>query len=384
MRVLDLTHVLAGPYATYQLALMGAEVIRVERPGGDDFVRGHGGTEAMRAAGFGASFLSQNAGKRSVLLDLKRASGRAVLHRLAARADVVVENFRPGVAARLGASLDALAEVRPGIILASLSGFGASGPLSGRPAYDHILQGLSGMMAMTGTPESGPMRVGFPIVDYVAGQALLAAILAALLRRAAIGAEAQHVEVSMLDAITTLMGAYAIHQQTTGELRGLEGNRAFSDSPFSGRFETADGELVITANTPAQAVRLAGALGRPDLAETAEAARIGEELARVLRTRSAAEWERCLADANVPAARVLSLAECLALPQMAGSPAWREVRVPELDLRVRAPALPIRADWADRPLGRVPGYGADTDAVLAETGYAQAEIAALRAEGVLG
>ncbi|NNU80978.1 CoA transferase [Halovulum dunhuangense] len=364
--VLDLTHVLAGPYATGQLALMGAEVIRVERPDGDDFVRRHGGTQEMREKGLGASFLSQNAGKRSIVLNLKEAGDRARALQLAARADIVVENFRPGVAERLGMGFEALRACRPDVICASLSGYGPDGPLSGRPAYDHILQGISGLMAMTGTPESGPMRVGLPIVDYVAGQALVTALLAALLERARRPGKAQRLQVSMLEAMTTLMGAYALHHQTTGALRGLEGNRAFADTPFSGRFDTAEGALVVTANSPAQATRLCAALGRPELAVGAglSDAQIADALQQVFRTRSATEWDELLARADVPAAPVLTLAEALAHPQMTDSPAWPELPVPELGVTLRAPGLPFRADWAQRRLPPVPLMGADTATIL--------------------
>lgn len=362
--VLDLTHVLAGPYATGQLALMGAEVIRIERPGGDDFVRTHGGTSAMKAKGLGASFLSQNAGKKSILLNLKDSHDRAQCHALAARADIVVENFRPGVAARLGMGFDTLKARKPDIIYASLSGYGPDGPLANRPAYDHILQGISGLMAMTGTPESGPMRAGLPIVDYVAGQALVAALLASLLQRARVPGTAQRLHVSMLDAMTTLMGAYALHHQTTGALRGLEGNRAFADTPYSGRFETAEGALVITANSPAQAARLCAALDHPDLAEETDADTVAAALRDIFKTRSARDWDTLLAQANVPAAPVLTLAEALAHPQMADSPAWPPLPVPELGIELRAPGLPFRAPWAARRLPPVPLMGADTEAVL--------------------
>lgn len=365
IRILDLTHVLAGPYATGQLALMGGEVIRVERPGSDDFVRRHGGTEEMRSAGLGASFLSQNSGKRSVILDLKDKSDLETFLRLAETADVLTENFRPGVVDRLGVGFDALRERRSDIIYASLSGYGPTGPLSGRPAYDHILQGMSGLMAMTGDEASGPMRVGLPIVDYVAGQALVAAILGALLQRARKPGEAQRLTVSMLDAMTAFMGAYAIHHETTGRLRGLEGNRAFADTPFSGRFDTADGALVVTANTPAQAARLCAALDRPDLARDKDASNVAEALRGVFRTATAEEWEDRLSAANVPAARVRTLAEALAHPQMADSPAWLPLNVPELDMTVRAPSLPFRAPWSPKTLPPVPAPGAHTAEVLA-------------------
>ena len=369
LRVLDLTHVLAGPYATGQLALMGAEVIRVERPDGSDFVRGHGGSEAMRAAGLGASFLSQNAGKRSVVLDLKDARDRARCLDLAATADIVAQNFRPGVVERLGMGFDSVRERRADVIYASLSGFGPDGPLSGRPAYDHILQGMSGLMAMTGTPESGPLRVGLPIVDYVAGQALVAAVLAALLQRARAPGEPQHLHVSMLDAMTTLMGAYAIHHQATGALRGLEGNRAFSDSPFSGRFDTAQGQLVVTANTPAQARRLCDALGRPDLLEIEGPEVIAATLDDAFADRDADAWEALLAEAEVPACRVRTLAEALDHPQMAASPAWLPLEVPRAETTVRAPTLAFRAPWGPASLAPCPAFGADTQAVLRETDH---------------
>lgn len=365
VRILDLTHVLAGPYATGQLALMGADVIRVERPDSDDFVRRHGGTQAMKDAGLGASFLSQNSGKRSVVLDLKNPDQRARLLELAETADVMVENFRPGVVERLGVGFEDIRRRRGDIIYASLNGYGAEGPLSDRPAYDHILQGISGLMAMTGDPGSGPMRVGLPIVDYVAGQALVAALLGALLQRARKPGEAQRLSVSMLDAMTTFMGAYAIHHETTGQLRGLEGNRAFADTPFSGRFDTADGALVVTANTPAQARRLCVAIGRPELADAPDDATIAGTLNAIFLTKGAQAWEDILSGASVPAARVRTLAEALDHPQMAGTTAWLPLPVPQLDMTVRAPSLPFRAPWVPTHLAPVPALGAQTDAVLA-------------------
>lgn len=363
IRVLDLTHVLAGPYATGQLALMGAEVIRLERPETDDFVRHHGGTEDMRAAGLGASFLSQNSGKKSVRLDLKSDADRAAFLDLAATADIVTENFRPGVTERLGVDYDTLRARRKNVIYASLTGFGPDGPLSGRPAYDHILQGICGLMAMTGTNESGPVRVGMPIADYVAGQVLVSAVLAALIERARHPQTAQRLHVSMLEAMTTLMGTYALNYETTGKLRGLDGNRAFSDSPFSGRFDTRDGQLVVTANTAAQAARLCAVLNRPHLLDAsppeAEAA-----LKSLFLEKTASEWEEQLATANVPAAKVLTLAETMAHPQLTDSPAWCAMTQPEIGKTLRAPALPFRAPWAPTRLAPAPTCGRDTAEIL--------------------
>lgn len=385
IRVVDLSHVLAGPFATYQLGLMGAEVIRIERIGGDDFVRGHGGTAAMRAAGLGASFLSQNMCKRSVGLDLRTPEGREIYARLAHSADVVAENFRPGVVDRLGIGFEATRDINPRIVYCSLSGFGPEGPLSDRPAYDHILQGISGMMAMTGTPESGPMRVGFPIVDYVAGQALVSAILAALLHRDRGHEAAQHVQVSMLDSLLALMGPYIVDLEATGALRGLEGNGAFSGSPFSGRFDTAEGQVVITANSPAQARRMCAEIGRDDLTDGRPATSIAAAVETALLRDTADNWERRLSEAGVPAAKVRTLAEILDHPQMESSPLLRRLEVPELATSVRVPGLPFRQSaWAEPDAAPAPTLGRDTDAVLASLGYSEAEIAALREGGVVG
>jgi crotonobetainyl-CoA:carnitine CoA-transferase CaiB-like acyl-CoA transferase len=169
----------------------------------------------------------------------------------------------------------------------------------------------------------------------------------------------------MLDAMTAFMGAYALHHETTGQLRGLEGNRAFADTPFSGRFDTADGALVVTANTPAQASRLCAALGRPDLVTEEDAAKVADALSTVFRTAPAQDWEDRLSAANVPAARVRTLAEALAHPQMANSLSWLPLDVPQLGMTVRAPGLPFQAPWSPKSLFPVPMLGAHTAEVLA-------------------
>ena len=383
IRVVDLTHVLAGPYATHQMALMGAEVIRVERPDGADFVRVLGGTAALKAHGLGATFLTLNAGKKSVGVDMKTAAGRAVVLDLVAGADVVVENFRPGVADRLGVGFEAVRALKPDVIYASRSGFGPDGPMAGRPAYDHIIQGVSGLMAMTGEPESGPMRVGLPIADYVAGQALVSAILGALLQRARVPGEAQRLYVSMLEAITSLMGGAAVGHQTTGQLRGLEGNKAFSESPYSGRFDTGEGQIVIAANTGAQVARLCAVLGRPDLAEVTDRDIVIPALTEAFAKASAAEWEALLEAESVPCGRVMNLAEVMAHPQMAGSPCWLDLDVPETGDRVRVPGLPFRAPWQPDGADPAPTLGRDTVEVLRALGRSDDEITALRAEGAI-
>lgn len=395
--VLDIGHVLAGPFASYQLALLGARVIRVEPINSKDFVRRHGGTPEMKAAGLGASFLSQNAGKQSIAIDLKDPRGIELVKRLASGSDVMLQNFRPGVVDRLGIGFEAMAALNPKIIYLSLSGYGESGPLAHAPAYDHILQGLSGMMAMTGTAESGPMRVGFPIVDYIAGQTAATAVLAALLQRDRNSAGAQHLTVSMLDSIVSLMAAYAVDHQTTGQSRGLEGNKAFSNSPFSDRFETAEGQLVVTANTSEQALRLCNAIGKSELTEFVRRERTGEALtqadnetiAAALKSafleRPAAEWEELLNKAGVPSAHVRSLAQVLEHPQLVHNQLMRELPVPELGASVSVPHLPFQSSsWSRGPLAPAPTLGRDTRAVLLAAGVAGSEIAILLAKGVVG
>lgn len=385
-RVLDASHVIAGPFATYQLGLLGADVIRVERIAGDDFVRTHGGTADMKAHGLGASFLSQNACKASIAINLKEARGVEIFKRLAARADVVMENFRPGVVDRLGIGFADIAALNSRIVYCSLTGFGPTGPLAGAPAYDHIVQGISGLMAMTGTTESGPMRVGFPIVDYIAGQTAVTAILAALIQRDRHGAGPQHLSVPMLDSLVAMMGAYAVDLQATGALRGLQGNEAFSNSPFSGRFDSADGQLVVTANTPAQAQRLAEAIGRPELGGpgAGESGEIRDALQAAFLEATALNWEERLSAADVPAAAVRLLADILAHPQLRETGLMQPLEVPETGDRVRVAGLPFRSDcWEPRPLDPAPTLGRDTDSVLLEAGFAAGEIAQLRDDGVV-
>src|ERR1044071_4160322 len=199
IRVLDLTNVLAGPYCSYQLMLFGAEVVKVELPGSGDLARHLGPEPELNRAGIGASFLAQNAGKKSVELDLKEAGQRAVFEELVAGADVLLENFRAGVLARLGFGWERLRSLNPGLVYCAISGFGQTGPMSQAPAYDQIIQGLSGMMSITGTEETAPLRVGFPICDSLGGLTAAFAIAAAIAGRARHG-QGCHLDVSMLEA----------------------------------------------------------------------------------------------------------------------------------------------------------------------------------------
>jgi len=323
IRVLDLTNVLAGPYCGYQLALLGADVIKVEAPGGD-LARQLGASPELNEKRMGVSFLAQNAGKRSVVLDFKNERDRASFLDLVGTADVLVENFRPGVMERLGLGYDRLKEVRPDLVYCAISGFGQTGPLRDNPAYDQIIQGLSGIMSITGTPETAPLRVGYPVCDTLGGLFGAFAVAAALLRRAKTG-QGAWLDVSMLESTVSALGWPVSNYLTAGvEARPL-GNENMTAAP-SGTFRTGDGLLNIAANKQEQFVKLCELIGRPDLAtdprfaerETRKRNRyaLNPLIEAALAGASAAEWEIRLNRAGVPAGRVLSIPDTLREPQI--------------------------------------------------------------------
>ena len=324
IRVLDLTNVLAGPYCSYQLMLLGAEVLKVEQPGRGDLARRLGPDPELNQAGVGASFLAQNAGKKSIELDLKDAGDRAAFEAMVRDADVLLENFRAGVLARLGFDWATLRELNPRLVYCAISGFGQTGPMSGAPAYDQIIQGLSGMMSITGTPETAPQRVGFPVCDSVGGLAAALAICAALLGRQRTG-EGAFLDVSMLETSLSAMGWTVSNYLVSGVDPEPMGDQNATAAP-SGTFETADGPLNIAANRQEQFETLCRLAERTELvtdprfadidARKRHRTELSRELAAALRTRTAAEWERVLADAGVPAARILTVREAVDLDQV--------------------------------------------------------------------
>ncbi|MFI1735954.1 CaiB/BaiF CoA transferase family protein [Streptomyces acidicola] len=393
VRILDLTNVLAGPFAGYQLALQGADVIKVEMPGSGDLARQLGADRALGEELLGASFLAQNGGKRSLTLNLKNPDGREALLRAVREADVLLENFRPGVMDRLGVGWKTLRAENPGLVYCAISGFGQTGPLRDRPAYDQIIQGLSGMMSVTGTPETAPLRAGFPVADTLGGMAAAYAVAAALVRRGRTG-EGAFVDVSMLESALTAMGWVTSNYLISGRVPHPMGNENFTAAP-SGTFRTADGHLNIAANRQQQFTTLCRLIGREDLTTdprfTHPADRkthrdaLRDEVESGLAARPAAEWEEILSDAGVPAARVLSVQDALGLDHLAARgfvhdlpfPDGRERPLPVLGSPVRVDGEPA-ASPAPPPL-----LGEHTDEVLTELGYAEAEITALREGGAI-
>lgn len=323
VRLLDLTNVLAGPYCAYQFALLGADVLKIEAPEGD-LARGLGADPALNRIGMGASFLAQNAGKRSVVLDLKAAADRERFLALVDDADALVENFRPGVMDRLGLGAEILRARKPSLVYCAISGFGQTGPMRANPAYDQIVQGLSGVMSITGTPEAAPLRVGYPVADTLGGMVGAFAIAAALLRARQTGQGAT-LDVSMLDSMLSALGWPASNWLTAGIEPRPMGNDNMTAAP-SGAFATGAGLINIAANTHTQFERLMALLGLgelcrdPRFAERDERKRnrdaLKREIEAVLRTATAEEWEARLNDAGVPAGRILSVPEILREPQI--------------------------------------------------------------------
>ena len=391
--VIDLTQVLAGPYCSYQLALLGATVIKVEPPEGGDWARSGGGDAELGAAGMGVGYLTQGGGKKSVAIDLKTEAGKALVLEMTGKADVFLENFRPGTAERLGLGVDAIMGLNSGIVYASLSAYGHDGPMSARPAYDHVIQAVSGIMQLTGDPDTLPNKVGAPYVDYATGQNGALAVLAALMERDRTG-EGQRVDVSMLDSSLLLMASHMTGYLTTGNEPKASGNNAFSGSPTSGVFETADGLLALAANNDRQFPRLLKAIDRDDLATDPRFANadgrkkhtdaLQAELAETFRSDTANSWETRFATADVPAGRVRGLAEAVDMEQVASRGLMADYTLPKLNRRISVPTIGFKANGdVIRAKTPPPHLGQDTETVLAEFGKTPEDIAQLKATGAI-
>jgi CoA:oxalate CoA-transferase len=325
IRVLDLTNVLAGPLCAYQLALLGADVVKVEAPGTGDLARQLGSAPDLNARFMGASFLAQNGGKKSVTVNLKTAQGKTVLRRLVKSADVLVENFRPGVMSRLGLGYEELRECNPSLVYCAISGFGQDGPLKDAPAYDQIIQGLSGMMSITGDADSAPLRAGYPVADSISGIVAAFAIASALVRRHGTG-EGAFIDVSMLDSALLTMGWVISNYLIAGTEPQPHGNNNFTAAP-SGTFRTRHGLLNIAANKQEQFEFLAKAVGRDDLITDPRFARresrkqhraaLTEALEAALGAKTAQEWDLLFNELGIPAGCVTTVPEALQSAQIA-------------------------------------------------------------------
>lgn len=392
LRVLDLTHVLAGPACSYQLGLLGAEIIKIEELGAGDTVRNRGGNAAqLLSEQMGTHYLAQNANKRSLALDLKTGAGQQILKRLAGTADVLVENHRADALPKLGLGAKDLRSLNKRLIYCSMSGYGHTGPKRNAPAYDVNIQAASGLMGLTGTPEVTPLRTGAPILDYATALAAAFAVSAALFEREHTG-EGKTIDVSMLDTALTLMTSTVVDSLATGVAPRPKGNGANSGQPTSGSFATKDGLLSLGVNEEHQFRRLAQVLDKPEWlenpsyatrelrAEQAEA--IKAELAHALLSKPAAEWEALLQTAGVPAARVTTLAETLASEQIKARGFLQPVEVAGRDLKL--PLSPFHFD-ANGPAvhSPPPKLGQHSEEILLELGYSAQEIQVWLEQGVI-
>ncbi|MEJ6389747.1 CaiB/BaiF CoA transferase family protein [Gymnodinialimonas ulvae] len=385
IRVLDLTNVLAGPFACHQLAHLGAEVIKVEAPGRGDLARYLGASPELNAQGMGISFLAQNAGKKSITLNLKHTDGKDALTRLVKTADVLVENFRPGVMARLGLGYETLRDTNPNLIYCAISGFGQDGPWAQHPAYDQIIQGASGVMSITG--HDRPTRVGYPLSDTIGGLTAAMAITAAL-NAAPRGC---FIDVSMLEATLATMGWVVSNHLIGGLPPQAHGNENPTSAP-SGTFQAADAPLNIAANKDAQWQALAPVLGRPDLLadarfktrERRKANRhaLRAELETVLTSQPAAHWIARLNAHGIPAGPVLTVPEILAHPQIADRDLIARFAPRTLDHPVDVVTTGFRMDDT-RPnvTNPPPELGQDTHDILRDLGYGEADIRRMAKDG---
>jgi CoA:oxalate CoA-transferase len=372
VRVLDLTRVLAGPYCTMILADLGADVVKVERPGTGDDARHFG---PFLPSGMSAYFASINRGKRSMTLDLHEAGDVKTLARLAARVDVLVENFRPGTMEEYGLASDTLRQRNPNLIYASLSGFGRTGDAAKRPAYDIIIQAMSGLMSITGEDAAHPVRVGTSISDILSGLFAAVGILAALHRRgrSATGAD---LDLAMLDSTVAALENAISRCEVTGSIPQPIGTRHPSIAPFQA-FPTADTSIVVAAGNESLWKKLCEVIGRPELATDPRlvnnAARaqhldyLADKLSERFRTQSAASWLEKLARAGIPSGPISSIADVLNDPQLAARGMLHRMRAGDDAGSFLTAGSPLRLDGAPLPLSdRAPELGEHTEEVLRE------------------
>jgi CoA:oxalate CoA-transferase len=392
VRVLDLTNVLAGPFCCYQLAQLGADVIKVEFPRAGDLARQLGADPELNQKLMGASFLAQNAGKRAVTINLKNSAGKEVFLRLATTADAIVENFRPGVMEKLDLGYQRLRKTKADLIYCAISGFGKDGPLKDNPAYDQIVQGLSGVMSVTGDKHSAPLRVGFPVADTIGGLTAAFAIAAALFRRTQSG-QGEFIDVSMLEATLVTMGWAVSNWLIAGIRPEPLGNENMTASP-SGTFKTGAGLLNIAANKQEQFETLCELIGRKELASDPRYAdreerkrrrhELKADLEPALARKSAREWSALLNKHGVPAGEVLSIPEVLEHPQLTERGLIKHFHTAGIERDIAVVRAGFRLASGDpQPASAPPSLGADTKEILEELGYDSAAIAKLKKDGAV-
>jgi crotonobetainyl-CoA:carnitine CoA-transferase CaiB-like acyl-CoA transferase len=390
VRILDFTQVLAGPYASYQLALLGAEVIKIERRGGEDMRR----TPLSREwadRNMASAFIAVNGNKRSLTLDLQKPASREIVLKLVEKADVVMENFRAGVMNRLGLGYEALSAINPKLIYCGISGFGQTGPYSNEAGYDGKMQALSGIMAITGHEEMGPTRAGFAVCDVLSGATGAFAIASALYQRTHTG-RGQFIDVSMLEASLAFLTTQVADYTVAGHHQKQAGNQAISRKVTANLFRAKDSFLLLAVNDDKQYRALMTGIGRADALDDPRFAdwftrkehetELRAIIEAALQAADAKEWERRLNDAGAPCASIWKVEEVIDHPQIEARGAMQAVDSPWGKIRLMGSGFQM-AHGGGRLDTLAPAPGADTDAVLAELGYDEAAIAGLRADAVI-
>ena len=390
IRILDFTRYVAGPFGTYQLALLGADVIKIEPKAGEE-MRHSQLSKEWAAKGLGPSFLGINSNKRSLTLDLQKPKAVEIVRRLAKDADVVWENFRPGVMDRFGLGYEALKAINPRLIYCAVSGFGQNGPERGTAAFDGKLQAMSGIMSITGHEDKGPTRAGFALCDTIGGMTAAFAVSSALYQRTVTG-EGQFVDVAMLDAALSFLSGQVAEYTVAGHIHRQYGNLSTTGKPTGSRFKCGEGDLQLAVMTDRQFNALMKGIGRGDtLADPRFAdwpARIEHEAAlRVviedaLAGDSAKSWEKRLTALDVPCAGIWKISEIVHHPQLTHRDVLQKVQSDEGEMTLVGSGFRLAhgTGGIDRPPPRIGQHNAE---ILAEAGYDTAEIAAMKDEGVV-
>jgi len=390
VKILDFTRVLAGPYGSYQLALLGADVIKVESRDGDDMRFGNRAND-WEKRGLAAPWVAVNAGKRSVTLDLKKPKALEVIKRLVAKADVVMENFRPGVMDKLGIGYETLKAINPRLIYCAVSGFGQVGPQRATAAFDGMIQAMSGLMSITGFEANGPTRVGFAGADVMSGATAAFGVASALYQRTHTG-KGQLVDVAMIDAVMGYLAQQFTEHLMTGRVHGQAANLSVTRKPTGNLFKTKDGWMVLAVMTDPQFQRLMKVLGRAEaLADPRFVdwpTRIENNLAlhaiveEAMKQETSATWVDRFAKNDVPAGQVLSIPETVQLDLFQHRTVLQTVETEHGPIKVVGSGFRLEhgGGSVERPPAKL---GEHTDEVLREAGYAEADIAEMRQQAVV-
>lgn len=390
IRILDFTQVFAGPFATFQLGLLGADIIKVERKGGEN-MRFSPGSKEWADRAYAPTWAAVNGNKRNIALDLKDPKAQEIVKRLAAKADIVAENFRPGVMDRLGLGYEALSEINPRLIYCGVSGFGMEGPYKNTPSYDGRIQATSGIMSITGHEDSVPTRAGFAVCDALSGMTAAFAMAAALNQRTLTG-KGQLVDVAMLDATLTFLSPTVCEYTLAGLKQGRFGNQAVSRIPTANLFACKGGHILLAVNNEAQFLNLLKCIGREDILEderfkdwpsrieneTAMRAFIEEAFAEA----DAETWEARLSEAGAPASRINTLADAVSHPQLGHRDVIQTVDGPYGEMTLIGSGFKLAHGGGE--ITRAPAIlNEHAGQILAEAGYDEAEIGAMTEEGVV-